>query len=92
MDLKHDESEKVDAGLAISCAMAKLPDKHRLIFVLKEIAGFKQEEIGEMLGMPVGMVKSLMYRAVKRLRRDLADYRPGTIKQNKRGPNEMQRC
>jgi RNA polymerase sigma-70 factor (ECF subfamily) len=79
-------------GAAISQAMANLPEKHRLIFVLKEIAGFKQEEIGEMLGMPVGTVKSLMYRAVKRLRHDLGAYRPAGIKKNERGPNEMQKC
>jgi len=87
-----DESEQVDLGLAISQAMARLPDKHRLIFALKEIAGFKQEEIGEMLGVPVGTVKSLMYRAVRSLRQDLADYHASWKKQNERGPNEMQRC
>ncbi len=87
-----DESKQVDLGLAISRAIARLPDKHRLIFMLKEIAGFKQEEIGEMLGVPVGTVKSLMFRAVRSLRQDLADYHPNWIKQNERGPNEMQRC
>ncbi len=87
-----DESEQVDLGLAISRALARLPDKHRLIFVLKEIAGFKQGEIGEILGVPIGTVKSLMYRAVRNLRQDLADYHPDWMKQNERGPNEMQRC
>ncbi len=85
-------SEQVDLGLAITRAMDKLPDKHRLIFVLKEIAGFKQAEISEMLGMPVGTVKSLMYRAVKTLRHELEAYHSRGIKQNERGPNEMQRC
>jgi RNA polymerase sigma-70 factor (ECF subfamily) len=75
-----DESEQVDLGLAIYRAMAKLPPKHRLIFVLKEIAGFKQDEIGGIIGMPLGTVKSLMHRAVKRLRQELADYRPGLNK------------
>ena len=86
------ESEQVDISLAISRAMASLPDQQRLIFVLKEVDGFKQSEISEILGMPVGTVKSMMYRAVQRLRRDLAAYQSKTIENYKRGPNEMQSC
>ena len=70
------ESERLDMGKALSQAMAKLPDQHRLIFILKEMVGFKQSEISEILGMPIGTVKSLMFRAVQRLRRDLAGYSP----------------
>jgi RNA polymerase sigma-70 factor (ECF subfamily) len=44
--------------------------------VLKEIEGFKYAEIGEILNMPVGTVKSLMHRAVKGLRRELWVYNP----------------
>ncbi|MDH4217781.1 MAG: RNA polymerase sigma factor [Candidatus Aminicenantes bacterium] len=89
---RANESEQVDISLAISRAMASLPDQQRLIFVLKEVEGFKQSEIGEILGMPVGTVKSMMYRAVQRLRRDLAAYQSKTIENYKRGPNEMQSC
>jgi len=42
--------------------------------VLKEIADFRQAEISEILGIPVGTVKSLMHRAVSRLRRELGKY------------------
>ncbi len=86
------ESERVEMGLAISHALSRLPEKYRLIFVLKEIGGFKQEEIAKMLNIPIGTVKSLMFRAVKRLRQDLADYHCHWIKQKERGTNEMQRC
>jgi RNA polymerase sigma-70 factor (ECF subfamily) len=85
-------SERVDISRDISLAMAKLPAPQRLIFVLKEVEGFKQSEISEMLGMPIGTVKSLMYRAVQRLRCDLTAYHPKKNKNNERGPNEMQRC
>jgi len=90
--VKANESEQVDMSLAISRAMTRLPDHQRLIFVLKEVEGFKQSEISEILGIPIGTVKSLMYRAVQRLRRDLAAYQSKTIEDYKRGPNEMQRC
>jgi RNA polymerase sigma-70 factor (ECF subfamily) len=38
--------------------------------------GFQYTEIGEILSLPVGTVKSLMHRAVKRLRRELWGYAP----------------
>jgi RNA polymerase sigma-70 factor (ECF subfamily) len=87
----RDESKCVDAGRAIAQAVAGLPGKQRCIFVLKEIEGFKYSEIGEMLMIPLGTVKSLMHRAVKRLRQELSAYKgrgclfAGSIK------NEMQR-
>ncbi len=90
--IKANESEQVDISLAISRAMTQLPDQQRLIFVLKEVEGFKQSEISEILGVPIGTVKSLMYRAVQRLRRDLAAYQSKTFEDYKRGSNEMQRC
>ena len=87
-----EESERVEMGHAISQAVSSLPDQHRLVFMLKEVAGFKQAEISEILEIPIGTVKSVMFRAVKKLRLDLAAYHPKKIKNNGRGPNEMQRC
>jgi RNA polymerase sigma-70 factor (ECF subfamily) len=87
----RDESKCVDAGRAIAQAVAGLPGKQRCVFVLKEIEGFKYSEIGEMLMIPLGTVKTLMHRAVKRLRQELSAYKErgclfaGSIK------NEMQR-
>jgi len=66
-----------------------LPDQYRLVFMLKEVAGFKQSEIGEILGIPIGTVKSVMFRAVKKLRLDLAAYHPKMTENNRRGPNEL---
>jgi len=45
-----------------------LPEAHRLAFNLYEIEGFNHEEIGEMLGIPVGTSKSNLSRAKKKLR------------------------
>lgn len=65
------ETDRQDIRMAVTKAMGVLPDKQRLIFVLKEMEGFCYTEIGEILNIPVGTVKSLMHRAVKRLRREL---------------------
>jgi RNA polymerase sigma-70 factor (ECF subfamily) len=60
----------------IEQAVARLPEKQRQIFMLREIEGLKQAEIAEILGIPLGTVKSLMHRAVLRLQRELAEFNP----------------
>jgi RNA polymerase sigma-70 factor (ECF subfamily) len=64
----------------IDLAVGSLPDRQRRIFVLQEYEGLKQTEIAGILGIPVGTVKSLLHRAVRRLQKDLADCRPGLEK------------
>ena len=61
----------------INRAISSLPERQRRIFVLKEVEGLKQAEIAAILGIPMGTVKSLMHRAVKRLQRELAAHKPG---------------
>jgi RNA polymerase sigma-70 factor (ECF subfamily) len=70
------ESERQEIQMAVSKALKGLPEKQRLVFVLKEMEGFRYTEIGEILSLPVGTVKSLLHRAVKRLRRELWGYAP----------------
>jgi len=74
VSVNSDEALQTNMGSDISQALAKLPDRQRRIFVLKEIADFKQAEISDILGIPIGTVKSLMHRAVKRLRLELSKY------------------
>ena len=69
-------AEKAVIRKDIDRALARLPEKQRRVFVLKEIEGLEQAEIAAALGIPVGTVKSLMFRAVRRLQRDLASYHP----------------
>ncbi|MFQ6037706.1 MAG: RNA polymerase sigma factor [Candidatus Aminicenantales bacterium] len=64
--------ERKETARAIWEAMGSLPDHHRLVLVLKELAGFTQEEISEMLGMPIGSVKSSVFRAIRKMRDILA--------------------
>jgi RNA polymerase sigma-70 factor (ECF subfamily) len=61
----------------ISRAVSRLPERQRRIFILKEVEGYRQAEIAAILGIPVGTVKSLLHRAVKRLQGDLAAHNPG---------------
>ncbi len=60
-----------DWRLSLSQAIANLPPKLRIVFVLKEMEGFKYEEISRMLGKPIGTVKTLQHRALLQLREEL---------------------
>ena len=74
VSINSDEAYLTNMGRDIAQAVARLPDQQRRVFVLKEIADFKQAEISNILKIPLGTVKSLMYRAVCRLRRELRKY------------------
>jgi RNA polymerase sigma-70 factor (ECF subfamily) len=72
----EDEADRVDMRRDIARAMERLPVQQRGIFALREIEGLKYAEISEIYGIPVGTVKSLMFRAVRKLRRELSAYNP----------------
>lgn len=64
----------------IDLAVSVLPGRQRQVFVLQEYEGLGQAEIARIMEVPLGTVKSLMHRAVRRLQMELADYRPGLEK------------
>jgi len=56
---------------AVQRAVEALPDGEREVLLLSEYNGFKYAEISEILGIPVGTVKSRMFSAVQRLKEAL---------------------
>lgn len=58
----------------ITSIISQFPDNFRKPFSM-HIAGYKYEEISEMLSMPLGTVKSRIFFTRKRLREILKDYR-----------------
>ena len=52
-------------------ALAKLPDKYRLPLVYAAIDGLDYETIASMLGIPVGTVKTNVFRGKQMLRERL---------------------
>lgn len=60
--------EPVVDRLALEAALSRLPDHLRAVFVLKEVEGYRHEEIGEMLGIGAGGSMSRLHRARKTLR------------------------
>jgi RNA polymerase sigma-70 factor (ECF subfamily) len=72
-----DPSEYVRPGAALERtedetrlheAMARLSQEHKEVLVLKDIEGMKYEEIAEVLGVPIGTIRSRLHRARLELR------------------------
>lgn len=51
----------------LSAALSELPDQQRQCWVLRELAGYSYEEIGEELDVPASTVRGLLARARKHL-------------------------
>ena len=64
--LRREQAELVHAGLAT------LSMEYRQILVLREIDGYRYEEIAEILELPIGTVRSRLFRARLQLRDHLA--------------------
>lgn len=50
-----------------------LPEHYRIVVLLHYMQGFNLKEIGRILSIPTGTVKSRLYQAKKRLRRSLEE-------------------
>lgn len=68
------EIERRELAAKISEALAGLPDGLRDVFSLATAGGLKYREIADLLGIPVGTVKSRMAAAEEKLRERLSGY------------------
>ena len=73
---REDGAMRSDIRICLRQAVSRLPGRERRVFVLKDIEGFKHAEIGRMLGIPEATVRTLLHRAVRKLRKELAEFRP----------------
>jgi RNA polymerase sigma-70 factor (ECF subfamily) len=58
----------------LRAAIAALRDEYRIPFEMK-LDGYKYEEIGDHMGIPVGTVKSRIFLARQQLTRMLPEYK-----------------
>ncbi|UCE41020.1 MAG: sigma-70 family RNA polymerase sigma factor [Candidatus Aminicenantes bacterium] len=54
--------------------ISRLPEEEKLVVILREYQGLKCSEIADIIGCPIGTVKSHNHRAHERLRKSLAKY------------------
>lgn len=63
------EGDEIDRKL--QAALAKLPDKQKLVFNMKYFDSIKYEEMSEILGTSVGALKASYHHAVKKIEKYL---------------------
>ena len=64
----HDRLEQQEEEARLAAALSCLSPEHKAVLILKDIEGQKYEEIAEILGIPVGTVRSRLHRARLELR------------------------
>jgi RNA polymerase sigma-70 factor (ECF subfamily) len=70
-----DEAARGETGRRIRAAVDGLSEKLREVFVLAAFEEMPYQQVGEVLGIPEGTVKSRMWAAVRRLRESLGEGR-----------------
>ncbi len=71
--LPEDAVVSLELSSTIQQKILKLPDKYRTVIVLKYIDELRLIEIGEILNIPVGTVKTRIHRGREALRKQLRD-------------------
>jgi RNA polymerase sigma-70 factor (ECF subfamily) len=59
---------KEEQAAALRKAIDRLPEEQRAVLVMAEIQGMKYQDIGAILNVPVGTVKSRMHTAMEKLK------------------------
>lgn len=65
------EEEKTETDAGVWAPLAKLNPRQRMILLLADVEEMKLEEIGKLLKMPVGTVKSSLHRAREIIKKEL---------------------
>jgi RNA polymerase sigma-70 factor (ECF subfamily) len=60
--------ERAEDEARLQDALNRLSGEHRAVLILKEIEGQKYETIAEILGVPIGTIRSRLHRARLELR------------------------
>jgi RNA polymerase sigma-70 factor (ECF subfamily) len=61
------EAESSELGRALAAAVRRLRPEYREVILLRFQEGLAYQEIGEVMGLPLGTVKTYIYRARKEL-------------------------
>lgn len=64
-------STRHELRAALQQAVERLPEEYRMIFVMRDVDGLSNEEVGDVLGMSVAAVKSRLHRSRLMLRKKL---------------------
>ncbi len=65
--------DHIDEKLTIERALENLDEKQKTVIILKYLEDMKLDEIAEVLDAPVSTIKSILYRALKKMKIDLME-------------------
>ncbi len=68
-------TERAELSRAIQDCLNRLPDEFRVVAVLADVQGYEYQEVAQVIGKPLGTVKSRLARARARMRECLQRYR-----------------
>ncbi|MCL2619448.1 MAG: sigma-70 family RNA polymerase sigma factor [Defluviitaleaceae bacterium] len=71
-----------ELGQHLEVTLAKLPPQYRALIALRDIHGYSYEEVAEILQLPVGTVKSRLFRGRAKLKTILSEQNGGGLRQN----------
>lgn len=69
-----ESAEAHERDQQVMAALARLPDDQRKLLVLRDIEGMEYQQIAEVLEVPLGTLKSRLFRARLALREELSGY------------------
>lgn len=69
------ETHRRALGQQLRAALAELPERRRIAIVLFDVEGYSHAEIGRILGVPEGTVRSEVFHARRALRALLTDWK-----------------
>jgi RNA polymerase sigma-70 factor (ECF subfamily) len=73
------EFQSQEAMRSLRKSLQKLSARQQVIFTLRHYEGLALKEIAEHLGIATGTVKAHLHRAITQLRKDLNEFREGTL-------------
>jgi RNA polymerase sigma-70 factor (ECF subfamily) len=68
--------ERAERATQLETALGRLPAEYREVLVLREIEGFDYETLAQTLDLPIGTVRSRLFRARMQLREQLKELCP----------------
>src|SRR4029078_10695860 len=73
----EDVFSRLDLGPAISEALTKIPEPFRATLIIVDVEDQSYEAAAEMLGVPIGTVRSRLFRGRRLMQEELLHYRTG---------------
>lgn len=64
--------ERTELHAHVETALKKITDKEKMVFVLRHYRDLSIKETSEIMGIAEGTVKSLLFRAIKKLQKELS--------------------